>query len=165
MLLDAKNHKTPCSLQAYDFNTASSVIATKLPTTLLTHSHSCQVAVTFDALGLTWLATHHTHPCRLRPHLHSSFYILHSVQCLSRVALFPAVYHNHYVFSHGLAAIGQAGPEVIKLFKLTQLSTKFQLLIQLSTKFQLLLKTKIPTNDDVSCLNSLRCSIYHADKC
>ena len=38
--------------------------------------------------------------------------------------------------------------EVIKLFIC---------LTQLSTKFQLLMKTKIPTNKEVSCFKSLRC--------
>ena len=36
---------------------------------------------------------------------------------------------------------------------------------QLSTKFQLLIKTKIPTNEKVFCFKSLRCCIYHANKC
>ena len=35
---------------------------------------------------------------------------------------------------------------------------------QLSAKFQLLIQTKIPTNVDVSCFESLRCCIYHANK-
>ena len=48
------------------------------------------------------------------------------------------------------------GPEVIKLFSCST---------QLSTKFQLLINTKIPTNKEVSCCKSLRCCIYHANKC
>ena len=48
------------------------------------------------------------------------------------------------------------GPEVIKLFSCST---------QLSTKFQLLIKTKISTNKEVSCFKSLRCCIYHANKC
>ena len=36
------------------------------------------------------------------------------------------------------------GPEVIKLYSCST---------QLSTKFQLLIKTKIPTNEEVSCFN------------
>ena len=36
---------------------------------------------------------------------------------------------------------------------------------QLSTNFQLLIKTKIPTNKEVSCFKSLRCCIYNANKC
>ena len=36
---------------------------------------------------------------------------------------------------------------------------------QLSTKFQLLIKTKIPKSKEVSCFKSLRCCIYHANKC
>ena len=48
------------------------------------------------------------------------------------------------------------GPEVIKLFSCS---------IQLSSKFQLLIKTKIPTNKEVSCFKSLRCCIKHANKC
>ena len=48
------------------------------------------------------------------------------------------------------------GPEVIKLFSC---------LTQLSTKFQLLIKTKIPKNEEVSCYMSLRCCNYHANKC
>ena len=36
---------------------------------------------------------------------------------------------------------------------------------QLSTKFQLLIKTKIPTNEEVSCFKFLRCCVYHANKC
>ena len=35
---------------------------------------------------------------------------------------------------------------------------------QLSTKFQLLIKTKIPTNEEISCFKSLICCIYHANK-
>ena len=38
----------------------------------------------------------------------------------------------------------------------TQLST--------STKFQLLIKTKMPTNKEVSCFTTLRCCIYPANK-
>ena len=48
------------------------------------------------------------------------------------------------------------GPEVIKLYSCST---------QLSTKFQLLIKTKIPTNEKVSCFKSLRSCIYHAHKC
>ena len=48
------------------------------------------------------------------------------------------------------------GPEVIKLFSCST---------QLSTKFQLLKITKIPTNEEVYCFKSLRCCIYHANKC
>ena len=44
------------------------------------------------------------------------------------------------------------GPEIIKLFScLTQLSTKFQLLI------------KIPTNKEISCFKPLKYCIYPAD--
>ena len=44
--------------------------------------------------------------------------------------------------------------------------TSFMLILtQLSTKFQLLIKTKIPTNEEVSCFKSLRCCTYHANKC
>ena len=48
------------------------------------------------------------------------------------------------------------GPEVIK---------KSSCSTQLSMKFKLLIKTKIPTNKEVSCFKSLRCCIYHANKC
>ena len=54
-----------------------------------------------------------------------------------------------------LAIAGNTGPEVIKLSFSTQLSTKFQLLD----------KTKIPKSKEVSCFKSLRCGIYHANKC
>ena len=53
-------------------------------------------------------------------------------------------------------SISSPGPEVIKLFSCST---------QLSSKFQLLIKTKIPTNEEVSCFKSLRCFIYHANKC
>ena len=46
--------------------------------------------------------------------------------------------------------------EVIKLFSFST---------ELSTKFQLLIKTKILTNKEASCFKSLRCCIYHANKC
>ena len=36
---------------------------------------------------------------------------------------------------------------------------------QLSTKFQLLIKTKLPTSEEDYCVKSLRCCIYHANKC
>ena len=49
-----------------------------------------------------------------------------------------------------------SGLKVIKLFSCST---------QLSTKFQLLIKTKIPTNEEVSCFKSLRLCIYHAHKC
>ena len=57
------------------------------------------------------------------------------------------------------ATSNDPGLDVIKLFSF---STQ-----QLSTKFQLLIKTKIPTNEEVSCFKSLRCCIYHddANKC
>ena len=48
------------------------------------------------------------------------------------------------------------GSVVIKLFSCST---------QLRTKFQLLIKAKIPTNEEVSCFKSLRCCIYHANKC
>ena len=41
----------------------------------------------------------------------------------------------------------QVGPEVIKLFLCST---------QLSKKFQLLIKSKMPTNKEVSCFKSLR---------
>ena len=49
-----------------------------------------------------------------------------------------------------------SGPKVVKLFSFSA---------QLSMKFQLLIKTEIPTNEEVSYFNSLRCCIYHADRC
>ena len=48
-----------------------------------------------------------------------------------------------------------SGPKVIKLFSCST---------QLSTKFQLLIKTKIPTNGEVSCFKSLICCNYYANK-
>ena len=36
---------------------------------------------------------------------------------------------------------------------------------QLSMKFQLLIKTKIPSNEEVSFFKSYRCCIDHANKC
>ena len=48
------------------------------------------------------------------------------------------------------------GLEVIKLFSCST---------QLSTKFPLLIKTKIPTNEEVSCFKSLICCTFHANKC
>ena len=48
------------------------------------------------------------------------------------------------------------GPEVIKLCSCST---------QLSTKFQLHMKTKILIDKEVSCFKSLRCCIYHANKC
>ena len=50
----------------------------------------------------------------------------------------------------------ESDPEVIKLFSCST---------QLSTIFQLLIKTKIPTNEEVSRFKSIRCCIYHAYKC
>ena len=50
----------------------------------------------------------------------------------------------------------KTGPEVIKLFSCST---------ELSMKFQLLIKTKIPANKEVSYFKSLRCCIYHANKC
>ena len=48
----------------------------------------------------------------------------------------------------------RSGPEVIKLFSCST---------QLSTKFELLIKSKIPTNKQVSCFKSLKCCVYHAN--
>ena len=36
---------------------------------------------------------------------------------------------------------------------------------QLSTKLQLLIKTKLSTNEEVYEFKSLKCCIYHANKC
>ena len=52
--------------------------------------------------------------------------------------------------------VASSGPEVIKLFSCST---------ELTTKYQLLIKTKIPTNEEVFCFKSLRCGIYHANKC
>ena len=49
-----------------------------------------------------------------------------------------------------------SGLEVIKLFSCST---------QLSTKFQILIKTKIPTNEEVSWFKSLKCCMYYANKC
>ena len=54
------------------------------------------------------------------------------------------------------AAALEAWHEVIKHFSCST---------QLSMEFQLLIKTKISTNEEVSCLTSLRWYIYHANKC
>ena len=43
--------------------------------------------------------------------------------------------------------------------------TTFSCSAQLSTSFQLIIKTKIPTNEEIFCFKSLRCCIYHANKC
>ena len=62
-----------------------------------------------------------------------------------------------YIFAYYLTiCIESTGPESIKLFSYST---------HLSRKFQLLIKTKIPTNKEVSCFKSLRCCIYHANKC
>ena len=58
--------------------------------------------------------------------------------------------------THFLQLITRAGTEIIKLFPGST---------QLSTKFQLLINSKIPTNKEVCCFKSLRCCIYHANKC
>ena len=50
----------------------------------------------------------------------------------------------------------KSGPDVMKLFSCST---------QLSTKFHVLIKTKIPTNEEVSCLKSLRFCVYHANEC
>ena len=42
---------------------------------------------------------------------------------------------------------------------------KFHAHAQLSMKLKVLIKTKIPTNEEVSCFKSLGCCIYHANKC
>ena len=42
--------------------------------------------------------------------------------------------------------------------------TFFMLNSTTSTKFQLLIKSKIPTNKEVSCFKSLTCCIHHANK-
>ena len=47
------------------------------------------------------------------------------------------------------------GPEVIKLFLCST---------QLSMELQILIKSKMLKNKDVSCLQMLRCCIYHAHK-
>ena len=84
--------------------------------------------------------------------------------------------------SIGLDKQNKPGPEVIskkerKDQELIQSSTTPDLGYQwesdnftirhckLSTKFQMLIKTKIPTNEKVSCFKSLRSCIYHANKC
>ena len=49
-----------------------------------------------------------------------------------------------------------SGPEVTK---------KSSCWTQQSMNLQLLIKSKIPTNEEVSCFKPLRCCIYHANKC
>ena len=52
--------------------------------------------------------------------------------------------------------MSKTGPKVIKLFFMLN-STEHEI--------QQLIKTKMPTNKEVSCFKSLRCCIYHANKC
>ena len=68
------------------------------------------------------------------------------------------MYHKMEFLSSVLAVllVKKIWPEVIKLFSCST---------QLSMKFQVLIKTKIPANKDISCVMSLRCCIYHANKC
>ena len=71
----------------------------------------------------------------------------------SKIVAFAGCSHLFFVFFFGFFI---TGPEVITLFSCS---------IQLSKKFQLLIKTKIRTNEEVSCFKSLRCCIYHANEC
>ena len=57
---------------------------------------------------------------------------------------------NHVLEKEDLSdrdLLNRPGPKFIKLFSCST---------QLSTKFQLLIKTKIPTNKEVSCFKSLK---------
>ena len=82
-------------------------------------------------------------------------------EAFGHMLLTPKFYELAHIFN-SLPASGNfcrlliPGPEVIKLFSCST---------QLSMKFQLLIKTKIPTNKEVSCTKSLRCCIHHANKC
>ena len=74
-------------------------------------------------------------------------------------------------------AIEEVGPETYVKPEILSIVENFPFMIrargykllscstQLSTKNQLLIKTKTPTNEEVSCFKSLRCCIYHANKC
>ena len=97
---------------------------------------------------------------KIKP-LHIELTILLQLTCPLRegscvVSLFLALSIEITLTATCPAELQLPGPEVIKLFSC---------LTQLSTKFQLLIKTKIPTNDEVYCFKPLRCSIYHANKC
>ena len=70
-----------------------------------------------------------------------------------KMILFAVICNKSFVIYHVLFFTGS---EVTKLFLCST---------QLSMKFQLLIKTKIPTNEEVSCFKSLRCCVYPADKC
>ena len=56
----------------------------------------------------------------------------------------------HEVLRHPPPGITICGCDIIKLVSCS---------IQVSTKFQLLIKTKIPTNEEVSCFKSITCCI------
>ena len=58
--------------------------------------------------------------------------------------------------NYGQKQFNCSGPEVMNTFSWST---------QLSMKIQLLIKTKIPTNEEAFCFKSLRCCIYHANKC
>ena len=90
----------------------------------------------------------------------SSFFQLrlNSIKKLSTIALALGVERTRselIPFLTGRSQVGGPGNKV----KLFSCST------QLNMKFQLLIKTKILINKGVSCFKSLRCCIYHADKC
>ena len=77
----------------------------------------------------------------LTPNLHASVQWIYAAKAV------------HFHVSHNTL---RPGPEVIKLFSC---------LAQLKKKFQLLIKTKIETNEELSCFKSVRCCIYNANKC
>ena len=88
------------------------------------------------------------------PYDHSSWWDVKTQTGLS--ALLSAYKCTLVVYIDNNMDPDQTAPAPIKLFSCST---------QLSRKFQPLIKTKIPTNEEVFCLKSLRCCIYNANKC
>ena len=66
------------------------------------------------------------------------------------------VTYNKVCYKGTVLYFSEPGPVVVQLDSCS---------FQLNMKFQLFIKTKIPTNKEVSCCKSLRCCIYHANEC
>ena len=74
------------------------------------------------------------------------------VLCVGVVMFFG----SFLVVGNHLTEEERAGPEVIKLFSCS---------IQVNMKFQLLIETNMLKIKDFPCFQTIRCCIYHANKC
>ena len=108
--------------------------------------------------GLNHLIQHQRSCYALFSYLVANFYCKVSLYILNSEIIFKTLTHVSFPSPFILA-------NQIRFYPGPKILNFFSCLTQLRMKFQMLIKLKMVKNKDFSCFQTLRCCIYHANKC